>query len=185
MALLTAFAAVALLALWVGATFNALVRARNRVEEAWSDVDVQLGRRHDLVPNLVELVQGYAEHESAALELAAKASFQAAGARSRAGRAKAECELSSALSAVFEIAEAYPELAASEPFLRFQRQLGEVEGEIQYARRLYNSNVAAFNSMVESFPTTLVATAGSFRPRSFVDIDETRRRVPAALSAAF
>jgi LemA protein len=176
--------ALILVALWAIWAFNALVRARNRVEEAWSGVDVQLRRRHDLVPNLVEAVRAYAEHERAALVLATKASFTAGGARSRAGRARAESALSAALTDVLALGEEYPALRGSEGFVRLQSQLIEIESEIQYAQRLYNSNVQAYNTLAQSLPTSIVAALGSFRARAFVEIESTQRAVPAALEQA-
>jgi LemA protein len=184
MAVYLTFGAVTGIVLWAIATFNALVRARNRVEEAWSGVDVQLRRRHDVVPNLVEAVRAYAEHERAALVLAAKASFTACGARSRAGRARAESALSAALTGVLALAEEYPALHASESFLRLQGQLMEIETEIQSARRLYNANVRAYNSLVQSLPSSIVAAFAAFRARPFVEIEVTQRAVPAVLGQA-
>src|SRR3954465_13873802 len=155
---------------WAALTFNALVRGRSRVDEAWSDVDVQLRRRHDLVPNLIEAVLGYAEHEQHTMSVVADARDEAAAAHEGAQRERAETELSDALSQLRAIAERYPELAASESFLRLQRQLAEIENEVRAARRIYNSNAEQYNSRVQSLPSSLVAAAGSFRPRRYFEV---------------
>jgi LemA protein len=155
---------------WTALTYNVLVRSRNRVDEAWSDVDVQLRRRHDLVPNLVEVVTAYADHEQHVMSAVEEARDDAAAAADGAGRERAETELSDSLSQVRMVVERYPELAASESFLRLQRQLAEVENEIRAARRIYNSNAEQYNSRVQSLPSSLVAAAGSFRPRRYFEV---------------
>jgi LemA protein len=155
---------------WAALTYNSLVRSRTRVDEAWSDVDVQLRRRHDLVPNLIELVEAYAEHEHHVLAVVAEARDEAAAAQDGAHRERAETELSDALSEVRAVAERYPGLAASEHFLRLHRQLAEVENEIRAARRIYNSNTEAYNVRVESPPSSLVAAVGSFRSRRYFEV---------------
>jgi len=155
---------------WAALTYNSLVRSRNRVDEAWSDVDVQLRRRHDLVPNLVDVVAAYAEHEHQVMSAVAEARDEAAVAQDGAQRERAEIDLSDALSEVRAVVERYPELAASEGFLRLQRQLAEIENEIRAARRIYNSNTESYNMRVQSLPSSLVAAAGSFRPRRYFEV---------------
>ena len=170
---------LALLGLWVVLTNNSFVRARNKVDEAWSGVDVQLKRRHDLVPNLVETVRGYATHESATLASVTHARAAAMSARSEAERADAEASLTSALEGVRVVAEQYPELRASENFRALQSQLSELEDQIQAARRIYNANVNAYNTRIQLFPNSLVA-AGSFTARDLFQLDSAAdRSVPA------
>jgi LemA protein len=157
-------------AAWAALTFNALVRARHRVDEAWSDVDVQLRRRHDLVPNLMELVRAYAEHEQQLMTVVADARDEASAAEDGAHRERAETDLSDALSQLRATAERYPELAASDNFLRLHRQLAEIENEIRAARRIYNSNVESYNLRVQSLPSALIAVVGSFRARRYFEV---------------
>lgn len=171
-------------AAWAIATFNALVRARNRVDESWSGVDVQLKRRHDLVPNLVAAVEGYARHERATLEAVTQARAQAAGASGRASRGRAESALSGVLSQVAAVAERYPELEASSNFRQLQLQLAEVEDEIQGARNIFNSNVQFLNTKIQSFPNSLVAGLASLRERDFFEIALPAERRPREVSFA-
>lgn len=179
-------AVVSLVAAWAIATFNTLVRARNRVDESWSGVDVQLKRRHDLVPNLVAAVEGYARHESGTLEAAtqARAQARAAGAGGPASRGAVESALSGVLSQVRAVAERYPELAASNNFRQLQLQLAEVEDEIQGARNIFNSNVEFLNTKIQSFPNSLVAGLASFRERDFFEVDLPAERRPREVSFA-
>lgn len=149
-----------LLVLWVISSFNGFVSRVNRTKEAWADIDVQLKRRYDLIPNLVETVKGYAAHESAAFENVTKARAAAMGATGTADKAAAENQLSGTLKTLFAVSEAYPELKANENFLQLQRELGDTEDKIQAARRFYNSNVRDLNTAVESFPGNVIA--GSF-----------------------
>jgi LemA protein len=165
-----ALAAVLIVLLWAIVSFNGLVHARSRVDEAWSDVDVQLQRRHDLVPNLVEAVRGYAEHESMLLRDVTEARAAAMSVQSCGRKEVAEADLSRALVDLCALRERYPELRASVPFLRLQFQLTEVEVEIQAARRIYNTNVQKYNVRVESFPASLVAGLAAFKPRRFFDL---------------
>jgi LemA protein len=165
-----ALAAVLIVLLWAIVSFNGLVHARSRVDEAWADVDVQLQRRHDLVPNLVEAVHGYAEHESTLLRDVSEARAAAMSVRSCGRKEVAEADLSRALGDLCALRERYPELRASGPFLRLQSQLTEVEVEIQAARRIYNTNVQKYNVRVESFPASLVAGLAAFKPRRFFDL---------------
>ena len=167
--------ALALVVLWVVLTYNALVAARNKVQEAWSGIDVQLKRRHDLVPNLVETVRAYAAHERDTLEATTVARAAAMTATGAARRSRAESALSSALGGVRAVAERYPELRATEGFQRLQAQLAEVEDQIQAARRIYNSNVQHYNTQIQVFPNSIVA-AGRFLPRDYFEIEMPAER---------
>jgi LemA protein len=172
-------AVLALAALWLVLSYNALVKARNKVDEAWSGIDVQLKRRHDLVPNLVETVRGYAAHERKTLEGVTAARAAAVEAREPGAVERAEARLTGALGAINALAEAYPELRAAENFQRLQAELGGVEDEIQAARRIFNSNVESYNTRTQQFPTLLIAGPLSFRPREFFEIEvPAERAVP-------
>jgi len=164
-----------LAALWVVMTYNSFVRLRNKADEAWSGVDVQLKRRHDLVPNLVEAVKGYAAHESAVLTEVTEARAQAMSSFSPAERPAAEARLSSALDGIRVVAEQYPELKAQESFGRLQGQLAELEDQIQAARRIYNANVNAYNTVIQVFPSSLVA-GNSFTKRDLFGLDSPADR---------
>ena len=170
---------VVLLVLWVVLTFNALVSDRNTVDEAWSGVDVQLKRRHDLVPNLVETVRGYAAHERETLSRVTEARTRAMVARDAADAESAEGTLTAALASVQALAEDYPQLRAAENFQRLQGELAEIEDEIQAARRIYNSNVEDYNTRIQIFPNLLIARPLSFTARRFFEIEvATERAVP-------
>jgi LemA protein len=161
---------------------NSIIGARNRCDEAWSGIDVQLKRRHDLVPNLVESVKGYATHERATFEKvtqARAAAMQASGPEEASG---AETALSQALGGLRVVAEQYPELRATENFQQLQRQLSELEDEIQASRRIYNSNVQAYNTKIQIFPNSVVAKQGGFTPREFFEIEDAAEREPVAVS---
>jgi LemA protein len=160
---------------WAALAFNALVSANNRVNESWSAVEVQLKRRHDIVPNLVETVTGYLEHERMVLRALTEARETAASSSGRRGRQAAEYELASAIAATGAVAEGYPDLQASEPFRRLQMQLKEIEGEIQYSRRIYNSNVQRYNSLASSFPGSLVRRLSHFRPMGYFELNPVQR----------
>jgi LemA protein len=160
---------VALL-IWMAFAFNALVHARNQVNEAWSGIDVQLKRRHDLVPNLVETVGAYAEHERAALGAVTESRDNAAAASGRRGRQAAEQELSQSLAEIRHLTERFPELRSCEHFERLQAQLKEIEGEIQYSRRIYNANVQRYNDRVRGFPGSLLRRLGGFHPRGYFEL---------------
>jgi len=155
-------AVVVVLVLWVIGAFNSLVRARNRVKEAWSDINVQLRRRHDLIPNLVETVKGYAAHEQGVLESVIKARTEAVSAGSLAQKGEAENMLSNALGKLFALAEAYPTLKANENFAKLQDELTDTEDKIQAARRFYNTNVLDFNTKLQVFPTNMIASTLGF-----------------------
>jgi len=151
---------VVLLLLWCAFAYNRFVTLINRAKEAWADIDVQLKRRYDLIPNLVETVKGYAKHESSAFENVTKARAAAMGAGSLADKGVAENNLAGALKSVFAIAEAYPDLKANQNFLALQSELTDTEDKIQAARRFYNGNVRDLNTSIESFPGNVIA--GSF-----------------------
>jgi LemA protein len=162
--------------------YNRLVGARNRVDESWSGIDVQLKRRHDLVPNLVETVKGYAAHERQVLESLTTARAEAMSAAGSPQVGEAEGRLSKALTDVRAVAENYPQLRATENFQTLQRQLSEIEDQIQAARRIYNSNVQSYNTSIQVFPSSLVAAVGAFHPRDFLEIKELEDREPVAVS---
>ena len=152
--------------------FNGLVRSRNQVDEAWSDIEVQLKRRYDLIPNLVETVKGYAKQESSVLENVTKARTMAMGAGSMAEKLKDENMLSGALKSLFAVSEAYPDLKSNQNFIKMQADLTDTEDKIQAARRFYNGNVKEFNTKIQQFPGNLFASMFGFIKRDFFDIDE-------------
>jgi LemA protein len=157
---------------------NSIIGSRNRVDEAWSGIDVQLKRRHDLVPNLVETVKGYAQHEQQTFEKTTQARAAAMQAASVQQTQQAEAQLSGALAEVRAVAENYPELRATENFQRLQADLNEIEDEIQAARRIYNSNVQSYNTKIQIFPNSIVANTGGFQAREFFEIETAAEREP-------
>jgi LemA protein len=157
---------------------NSIIASRNRVDESWSGIDVQLKRRHDLVPNLVETVKGYAEHESATFEKTTQARAAAMQAQSVGETAKAEQQLTQALADVKAVAENYPTLRATENFQQLSRNLSELEDEIQASRRIYNSNVQSYNTDIQQFPGSIIANQGGFTAREYFEIDEADRATP-------
>lgn len=157
---------LAVIVLWLIFAYNGLVRLRNRAKEAWSDIDVQLKRRYDLIPNLVESVKGYMQHEAGVFEKVTKARAQAMQATGNA-KAGAEDMLSGALRSLFAVAENYPQLKANENFLNLQNELTDTEDKIQAARRFYNGNVRDLNTRIETFPTNLIARTFGFTPMEF------------------
>jgi LemA protein len=169
---------VIVLALIVAGTYNGLVQARNRCDEAWSTIDVQLKRRHDLIPNLVETVKGYATHESEAFEKVSNARAAAMSAKSPGESGVAEGFLSQALGGLFAIAEAYPQLRAVESFTQLQAELSNTEDQIAAARRVYNGNVQTYLTKTQQFPGALIAGPFGFTKRDFFEIDEPADREP-------
>jgi LemA protein len=161
---------------------NGIIAARNRCDEAWSGIDVQLKRRHDLVPNLVETVKGYATHEREVFEKATKARAEAMQARGVADTAQKEAQLSGALTDLRAVAENYPTLRATENFQQLTGQLSELEDEIQASRRIYNSNVQAYNTKIQIFPNSVIANQGGFTPREYFEIEDAGDREPVAVS---
>jgi LemA protein len=167
------------LILWLVFIYNGLVRLKNRVNEAWSDIDVQLKRRYDLIPNLIETVKGYAVHEKGLFEKVTEARTKAISAQTVKDQGKAENMLSGALKSLFAVAENYPNLKANENFLELQRELTDTEDKIQAARRFYNGNVRDFNIKIEVFPNNLVAKTLGFIQRELFDIGtEEERKAP-------
>jgi LemA protein len=155
--------------------FNQLVRHRNRVENSWSGIDVQLRRRYDLIPNLIETVKGYATHERELFEQVTQARTRAIEAGSVSDQAQAETEITRSLGRLLAVAEAYPQLRANENFLALQEELTATESKIAFARQFYNDQVMRFNTLIEQFPSLLVARIGGFRQREFFEAEEDSR----------
>ncbi len=162
-----------ILILWAIIAFNRLVSLRNRAGEAWADIEVQLKRRYDLIPNLVNTVKGYAAHESSAFENVTKARASAMGAGNNlAAKGQAENMLSGALKSIFAIAEAYPDLKANQNFLSLQNELSDTENKIQAARRFYNANVRDLNTAIQKFPSNILAGMFGFTKKEFFDLGD-------------
>ena len=164
------FIVLGIIVLWAIVSFNGLVTFRNRAKEAWADIDVQLKRRYDLIPNLVETVKGYAKHESSAFENVTKARSAAMGAGNIAEKGAAENMLAGALKSVFAIAEAYPDLKANTNFLGLQNELSDTENKIQAARRFYNGVVTEYNTKVQTIPTNIFAKMFGFQESEFFEL---------------
>jgi len=171
-------AVVVLLLLWLVAMFNKLVRLRNRSENAWAQVDVQLRRRYDLIPNLVETVKGYAAHERETFEAVTNARVAAQQAQGVAAQAQAENVLTAALGRLFAVAEAYPQLRATENFQQLQAQLSDVEQNIAIARQVYNDTVLSYENALETVPTSVIAGIFNFRPREYFQTEDVTREAP-------
>ena len=164
---------------WVVAGYNRLVSLKNRAKEAWADIDVQLKRRYDLIPNLVETVKGYAAHEKEVFEKVTEARARAMGAREGGDvrkLAEAENYLAETLKTLFAVAENYPDLKASQNFLELQRELRDTEDKIMYARRFYNANVRDLNIAIESFPTNIIASIFGFKKMDLFEIGAPEER---------
>ncbi len=161
---------------------NSMIGSRNRVDESWSGIDVQLKRRHDLVPNLVESVKGYAQHEQTTFENVTKARAAAMAAQGPEQASQAEGQLNRALADLRAVAEQYPNLRATENFQQLSRNLSELEDEIQASRRIYNSNVQAYNTKIQVFPNSIIANQGGFEARAFFEISDEAEREPVAVS---
>lgn len=170
------------LALWIVGIYNSFVRLVNRTKEAWADIEVQLKRRYDLIPNLVETVKGYATHEKQAFEAVTKARAQALGAQTVDEKGKADNMVSSALKSIFAIAEAYPQLRAVESFTNLQSELSDTENKIQAARRFYNGNVRDLNTRIESFPYNVMANMFKFEKREYFELEEEAAKEPVKVS---
>ena len=175
-------AMAAIIVFWLIAVYNGLIKFRNRTDEAWSDIDVQLKRRYDLIPNLIETVKGYAAHEKSVLEEVTQARTMAMGAQNPEARDKAENALSGALKSLFAVAENYPNLKANENFLELQRELSDTENKIQAARRFYNGNVRDFNTKIQSFPTNLLARMFGFKKYDFFGLEEEAAKEPVKVA---
>ena len=166
---------VVLIGIFVWSTYNSLVTLRVRVDEAWSDINVQLKRRLDLIPNLVETVKGYAKHESGVFEAVTEARSNVINAKGVKDTAAAENQFEGALKSLFAVAESYPDLKANENFVELQRELVDTEDKIQGSRRFYNSGVTGLNTKIQTFPANVVAGMFGFKNREFFDVDETER----------
>jgi LemA protein len=175
---LISIAVLVLIAIALVVLYNRLVRLRNRVDNAWAQVDVQLRRRYDLIPNLVETVKGYAAHERATFDEVTQARAAAQGATTVADQAKAENVLTAALGRLFAVAEAYPELRAAPGFQDLQRQLDETEGRIAISRQVYNDSVLTYDTAIQSVPTNLLASSFGFKPKPYFEIEEAAREAP-------
>ena len=156
--------------------YNGLVSLKVRADASWSDIDVQLKRRHDLIPNLVETVKGYAAHEKGTFENIAKWRSAAMGATSPADKAQAEGQLTMALKGLFAVAEAYPQLRANENFMSLQNSLAQIESDIQNSRRYYNAVVRDYNTKIQSFPGNMLAGMMGFAPRQFFEVESAAER---------
>jgi LemA protein len=174
--------AVVLIGGFLWFAYNSLVASRNRADEAWSDIQVQLKRRHDLIPNLIETVKGYATHERKVFDEATKARTAAINAGNPAAQGQAENMLTDALKSVFAVAEAYPDLKASANFVELQRELSDTENKIQAARRFFNSNIRDFNTKLQSFPTNLIAGMLGFKEREFFQLGDSAEAETPAVS---
>lgn len=169
-------AVVVLVILWAIGTFNIFIRLKNRTNEAWADIDVQLKRRYDLIPNVMETVKGYAKHERELFEKVTEARTKAMAAQGIQEKGQAENMLSNTLKTLFAVAENYPDLKANANFLDLQRELADTENKIQASRRFYNGNVRDWNIRVEHFPSRIIAGMFSFKKRDFFEIEEPAER---------
>ena len=169
----------ALLVIYAIASYNGLIRGRNQIENAWSQIDVQLKRRIDLIPNLVETVKAYAAHEKGTLEAVVNARNAAIAAPATpAGQAAADTQMTGALRQLFALSEAYPDLKANQNFLSLQEELSATEGRVAYARQFYNDSVLGYNNKLQAFPTVFFAKALKFERREYFETDEASREVP-------
>ena len=168
-------ALVVLVLLYVIVTYNGLVRLRNRIQNAWAQIDVQLRRRYDLIPNLVETVKGYAAHEKSTFEAVTKARANAISAEGPVDQARAENMISGALKSLFAVSEAYPDLKANQNFLSLQEELSGTEGRISYARQYYNDAVLRMNTKIQSFPSNILAGMFGFKEHEYFEADDTSR----------
>jgi len=173
---------VGVIGVWFVASYNGFVRLVNRTKEAWADIDVQLKRRYDLIPNLVETVRGYAKHENEAFENVTKARASALGAQSVKEKETADMGVTSALKSIFAIAEAYPALRAVESFVKLQEELSDTENKIQAARRFYNGNVRDLNTKLEIFPSNIVGSMFKFEKREFFELDDNAAKEPVKVA---
>jgi len=163
---------VFVLVLALAGIYNRFITLRNRTNEAWADIDVQLKRRYDLIPNLVNTVKGYAAHESGVFEKVTQARANAMNAQGTENQAQAENMLSGALKSLFAVSEAYPDLKANQNFLELQQELSDTENKIQAARRFYNTNVRDYNTATQTFPSNIVAGMFGFKNREFFELEE-------------
>ena len=175
MVLIILIAVVVLLLLYVIVTYNGLVKLRNRIQNAWAQIDVQLRRRYDLIPNLVETVKGYAKHEQGTFEAVTQARANAINAQGPADQARAENMITGALKSLFAVSEAYPDLKANQNFLSLQEELSGTEGRISYARQYYNDAVLRMNTKIQSFPSNILANMFGFKEHEYFEADDTSR----------
>ena len=181
-------AVVAVIVLWLIAAYNRFVRLVNQTKEAWADIDVQLKRRYDLIPNLIEAVKGYAAHEQGTFDKVTEARTRAITAEQSgnpAEMAKAENFLAGALKSVFAVAEAYPDLKANQNFLSLQQELSDTENKIQAARRFYNGNVRDLSIALQAFPSNIIGQTFGFKPAEYFDLDEGERAAREPVKVAF
>ena len=176
---------VALVVLWVVFAYNGFVSLRNRAKEAWSDIEVQMKRRYDLIPNLVETVKGYAAHESGTLEKVTEARTAAMGAQTIGQHAEAENMLTGALKSLFAVSEAYPDLKANTNFLELQRELSDTENKIMASRRFYNTNVQTLNTAVEQFPGNVIAVPFGFKQMDLFELSEGEQAAKDPVKVSF
>ncbi|MEP7202187.1 MAG: LemA family protein [Ilumatobacteraceae bacterium] len=179
MAIWIIVAVIALIVIYLIVAYNGLIRLRNQIENAWSQIDVQLKRRIDLIPNLVETVKAYAAHEKDTLDAVVKARNAAIAAPSTpSGQAEADNQITGALRQLFALSEAYPDLKANQNFLALQEELTATEGRVAYARQFYNDTVLGYNNKLQAFPTVFYAKALKFERREYFETDEAARQVP-------
>ncbi|MBU6310568.1 LemA family protein [Patescibacteria group bacterium] len=176
---------IVVIGLWLVVTYNRFVTLVNRTKEAWADIDVQLKRRYDLIPNLVQTVKGYATHEREAFESVTRARAAAIGAQTVADHAEAENMLTGALKSLFAVAEAYPDLKANQNFLELQRELSDTENKIQSARRFYNGNVQELQTALEQFPSNFVGGWFNFKAMDFFELSEADQAAKNPVAVTF
>src|SRR5215467_7387421 len=176
---------IVVLVVWVITIYNGLVAMRQRVNQSFADIDVQLKQRHDLIPNLVETVKGYASHERGTLEAVVQARNAAIAAQGPAAQAQAENALSGALRQLFALSESYPDLKANTNFQQLQTEIADIENKIAAARRFFNNSVQEYNSGIQQFPAALFAATFGFTPHVFFDLGETRTQVEQAPQVKF
>ena len=170
-----ALAIVGVIVLWAILTYNRFVALKNRIENGWSQIDVQLRRRYDLIPNLIETVKGYAAHEKGVFEEVTKARSSMMNAQTVQEQGEAQNVITGALKSLFAVAEAYPDLKANQNFMQLQEELSGTESKIAYARQFYNDSVMSFNSMVQSFPAKLIAGMGGFKQHEYFPMEDVAR----------
>ncbi len=178
-------AAIVVVVVWIIFAYNGFVKLVTRAKEAWADIDVQLKRRYDLIPNLIEAVKGYVKHERETLEKVTSARANALSAQSVAEHGRAENMLTDALKSLFAVAEAYPDLKANTNFLELQRELSDTENKIQASRRFYNTNVRDLNISVDSFPSNLIASAFKFAKMEFFELGEGEAAAKEPVKVSF
>ena len=178
MALLVIVGLVVLVVLWLIASYNRMVGLKNQIDNSWAQIDVQLKRRYDLIPNVVETVKGYASHEKEVFENVAAARSAMMGAQGVEQQAQAQNQITQALKSLFAVAEAYPELKANENFLALQQELSGTENTIAQARQIYNDTVASLNTMIQSFPSSVIASSFGFRAREYFPMEDAAREAP-------